>query len=274
MRDILVHAGNFRSWGSGVEYAARLAARLDASLTGVYIHPSPVELLPPFGVPTLLAEMIEAARDTEEAASAATGEFVARMQELGVGTAVWQVAEGYVPYVLSHISDWTDLLVLESGAGTAWSTPQDVGVLALHVGIPVIVVPQDIRDARTSRIALGWNASPEAVRAIHAALPLLVRAEHVVLLSGACRNSVIENGWKPGFDIVNYLQRHGIEPESHFLETSDEHAGAALLEAAATVQADLLVMGAYGRSRISEWAFGGATRQVLHEARLPVLLHR
>ena len=48
---------------------------------------------------------------------------------------------------------------------------------------------------------------------------------------------------------------------------------ARLLEEAARVRADLLVMGAYGRSRLSEWAFGGATRQVLHGASLPVLLH-
>ena len=142
MRDILVHAGNFRSWGGGVEYAARLASRLDAALTGVYVHPAPVQLLPPFGAPTLLAEMIEAARETEEAASAAAGEFVARMRAFGVGTAIWQVAEGYAPAVLSHIADWTDLLVLERGADTAWSSPHDVGVLALNVGIPVIMVPR------------------------------------------------------------------------------------------------------------------------------------
>jgi nucleotide-binding universal stress UspA family protein len=274
MRDILVHAGNLRAWSGGVEYAARLAAQLDAALTGVYVHPTPVQLLPPFGTPTLLAEMIEAARGTEEAASAAAGEFVARMRAFGVGTATWHVAEGYAPAVLSHVADWTDLLVLERGADTAWSSPHDVGVLALNVGIPVIMVPRGEHDARIDRIALGWNASPESVRAIHAALPLLVRAKQVVVFGGACRTSAIESAWKPGFDIVNYLQRHGIEPRHRFVDASDEQAGAALLEAAAAEQADLLVMGAYGRSRLSEWAFGGATRHVLHEAKLPVLLHR
>lgn len=274
MREILVYTGRSAPTGGGVEYAARLCALLESALSALYIHPSPVELMPPFGVPALLGEMIEAAQATEAAAIAAGGSFASAMRALGVEHANWQVAEGHAPSILAHVRDWADLLVLERGAGTAWSTPHELGVIVLHVGMPVIVVPPRVATPRLDRIAIGWNASPEAMRAIHAALPLLQRAAQVVLVAGgASRTAALARGWKPGFDVLGYLHRHGIAAEHVFFDASDEHAGTALLEASARVQADLLVMGAYGRSRLSEWAFGGATRQVLHEASLPVLLH-
>jgi nucleotide-binding universal stress UspA family protein len=80
-----------------------------------------------------------------------------------------------------------------------------------------------------------------------------------------------EVAWKPPFDIDAYLKRHGIRARSHDLLTNEHGAGEALLEQADRFHADLLVMGAYGRSRFSEWALGGATRHVLWNARLPVL---
>lgn len=273
MREIVVFTGRSAPKGGGVEYAARLCAQLEASLSGLYIHPSPVELMPPFGVPALLTEMIEAAQQTEAAAIVAGGAFPSDMLALGVAHASWQVAEGHAPSVLAHVADWADLLVLERGAGTAWSSPHELGVLALHARMPVIVVPPHVSSARLDRIAIGWNASREAMRAIHAALPLLGRASEVVLVAGTNRTATLAPGWQPGFDILAYLGRHAITPQHAFIDADDDEAGAALLAAAASARADLLVMGAYGRSRLSEWAFGGATRQVLHEAALPVLLH-
>jgi nucleotide-binding universal stress UspA family protein len=177
-----------------------------------------------------------------------------------------------VPDVFAHIGNWTDLLVLQRDPDTAWGSPYDLGALVLRVDIPCIVLPPDVREARLECIALAWNGAPEAVRAIHAALPLLQRAQRVVLLSGERRDSFIEIGWKPPFEIEVYLGRHGIVPERTAIVVDKDHAGTALLETAAQVDADLLVMGAYGRSRFSEWAFGGATRQVLHDAALPVFL--
>ena len=273
MREILVYTGRSAPTSGGVEYAARLCARLEAALSALYIHPSPIELMPPFGVPALLGEMIEAAQASEAAAIGAGGTFASAMRALGVAHASWQVAEGHPPSILANVRDWTDLLVLEGGAGTAWSAPHELGELVLHARMPVIVVPPRVTTPRLDRIAIGWNASPEAMRAIHAALPLLQRAGQVVLVAGASRTATLARGWKPGFDIIGYLQRQGIAAQHAYFDASDEHAGIALLEEAARVRADLLVMGAYGRSRLSEWAFGGATRQVLHGASLPVLLH-
>lgn len=161
MREIVVYTGRTTPKGVGVDYAARLCAQFEASLSGLYIHQSPVELMPPFGVPALLTEMIEAAQQAEAAAIAAGGTFPAEMRALGVAHASWQVAEGHAPSVLAHVADWADLLVFERDAGTAWSSPHELGVLVLHAGMPVILVPPSASDARLERIAIGWNASPK-----------------------------------------------------------------------------------------------------------------
>ena len=93
----------------------------------------------------------------------------------------------------------------------------------------------------------------------------------MLLLRGAPKDVFQEVSWKPPFDIDSYLNRHGIRARSQDLTDAGEGVGEALLEQADRFHADLLVMGAYGRSRFSEWALGGATRHVLWNARLPVL---
>lgn len=144
--------------------------------------------------------------------------------------------------------------------------------MVLRTHLPSIVVPRGWQAARLECIALAWNGSAESLRAMHAALPLLHRARRVVLLDGGERDLGIESGWNPRFDVQSYLRRHAVAIEHQVIATDDRHAGDALLDAALKAQADLLVMGAFGRPRISEWVLGGATRKVLADATIPVFL--
>lgn len=272
MRDILAYATDYTSWGSGAAYAADLAARLDGTLTGVFVQPSPLLMMPEYSSPDLLEAVIENARDVERKAHAAEGAFVAWAKTVGARRVAWQVAEGHVPEVLGRLGNWHDLLVLERNPKAAWGSPPDLGVLALRTHLPCIVVPHDWRVARLERIALAWNGSAESLRAIHASIPLLQHASRVALLDGGQRDPDLEIGWNPRFDVEAYLRLHSIEIERTPIESDGEGAGDALLDAATDLDADLLVMGAYGRTRISEWAFGGATRKVLADAAIPLFL--
>lgn len=140
-------------------------------------------------------------------------------------------------------------------------------------GRPVLRLPMDWPPDRLARrIVVGWNGSREATRAIADALPFLVKATsvHLVVVPEAKIRSVL--GAEPGADISRHLARHGVPVELEQREGSE--AGAVLLERARTLEADLLVMGAYGHSPLSEFIFGGATRAVLSAAELPLLLSR
>lgn len=273
MRDVLVYADQFKAWTPGVEYAARLSAVLEGSLTGAYVYPSPAFMMPPYGSPALLTAILENARRVETEARETGEAFVSWAGGLGVKRAAWQVAEGYVPDVLAHIGNWHDLLVLECNAEAAWGSPPDLARLVLHAGLPCIVMPPTVhRQAKLDCIVLAWNGAPEAIRAIHSAIPLLKRAQRVVLVGGMPRDPYREIGWKPVFDVVVHLERHGIAVEKESLDADDAHVGHALLEVTSRCKADLLVMGAYGRSRFSEWTLGGATRHLLACTDVPLFM--
>ncbi len=272
MRDILSYADNFKSWTAGMEYAARLAAQLDGRLTGVYVCPTAIGAVPAYDAPQLLSSVIEEIRELESLAHDAAPSFEQWARELGVRKAAWQVAEGDVPSVLAHLGNWHDLLVLGRDASLPWGTPPLLGSIVLGCHLPCIVVPPGCTQPKFETIVVAWNGSPEAIRAIHSAAPLLARAKRIVVLYGREREQFSEIGWNPEFNLARYFAREDIAFEHRGLEAGADDAGIAILAAAASQGADLLVMGAYGRTRFSEWALGGATRHVLAEATLPVLM--
>jgi nucleotide-binding universal stress UspA family protein len=272
MRDILVHADNFTACTTSMEYAMRLAASFEGRITGVYVCPSPIGAMAPYDAPQLVSVVVEEIRELEEDAAAGRDMFVSRAKELAVAKALWQVAEGNTPEVLAHLGNWHDVVVLGRDPGTNFSTAAMLGSAVLGSHMPCIIVPPGCTKPRFDCVVLAWNGSPEAIRAIHAARPILARAGRIVVLAGEPREHFSEIGWKPEFDLAAYLDYHGFAFEERGLQTSADEAGRALLAAASACSADLLVMGAYGRTRFSEWIFGGATRHVLTEATMPVFM--
>lgn len=148
--------------------------------------------------------------------------------------------------------------------------PQGVAQLVLTSALPCIVVPQAAcqREAHHACIAVAWNGSIEAIGALHGALPLLQAAQRVVVLSGTQHPAA---AGLMRFDLDTWAEQHGVGIEYLMLD-SGEDAGPALLDAAQEVAADLLVAGAYGRSRLAEWVLGGVTRHLLRHSTLPLLL--
>jgi nucleotide-binding universal stress UspA family protein len=105
-------------------------------------------------------------------------------------------------------------------------------------------------------------------------MPLLVRAEAVEVLVVDHEGEAPRHGQEPGADIAYHLARHGARVEVRRLSSRGEDLGRLLLSRAASFGADLVVMGAFGHSRPSEWVFGGVTQTALVEAALPVLMCR
>ncbi len=270
MKDILIHVRDFEKRTPAAHFGVRLAATLGATVTGVYAAPQPVYIAPAFE-PELMAEAIRNVRELVKDAVQAKQPFLDWAASLGVPQSAWLVAEGSVSDALAQAATWHDLLVLDhpdDDSGSAWDIP---GVV-LKTGVPCIVLPHHgVHYGPFDRIAIGWNGSPEAMRAVHAALPFL-QGKQVLLLWGEERDLYHGVDWDPPFNIMEYLRNHGVTAERHDITGKYDDVGGVLLEEVMKFGADLFVMGAYGRSRFSEWMLGGATRHVLTWADIPVLL--
>lgn len=270
MQDILAFASSYEHWQRCLHYAASLAGGLQASLTGLYVS----EPIPVIGLPSMLPEFYTMTRDIALEAVKVAPQFDAWAAQFGIARHSWQVAEGYVAEVLAHASNRHDLLVVESGPHSAWGSASILGKILLACGLPCIVVPEKFaaQDAQRDCIAVAWNGSAESMRAVHAALPLLERAKRVVLIHGQKSDVFSSITWHPPLSIETYLAHHGIRFDVQPFQANGETAGSELVAVAQKNAADLLVMGAYGHARASEWVLGGATLHILEHAPLPVLL--
>lgn len=150
------------------------------------------------------------------------------------------------------------------------------GVIATTSGRPVLVVPfGNTATALGERVLVAWNGSREAARAVFDALPILKQARSVVVLAVqtlAERESTDVGGYSEGRELCASLSRHGVSCELKLVTPENNDVGETLTSAVEANASDLLVMGGYGRSRLSEMLFGGATRSVLREMHIPVLL--
>lgn len=271
MRDVLVHVTRFDAWSNSLRYAGQLAGLLKASLSGLYcMEPkapaigSSAEGMATAGVPGPDSD-IESAR----AADASFGCYVA---SLGVKHSTWMVHPGSAAKALPHLAHWHDLVVLGADASAPHMEPV-LSELLLDARLPCLVVPEAWTSRlRPARIAVAWDGSIPALRALHAAIPLLERAHRVVLLIGGAHGPLSLAPHLPTFDLDRYCERHDLNVERVALDPPERQTGATLLSAALAANVELLVMGAYGHARASERLFGGVTRSMLQHSGIPLLL--
>jgi nucleotide-binding universal stress UspA family protein len=149
-------------------------------------------------------------------------------------------------------------------------TRVNVGALALRAGRPVLVVPPKLEALALREVLVLWKDTREVRRAICDALPLLLEAEKVTVLSVADADE-LQSVQTRVDDVARWLGRHGVHAVARAF-AADTHADIVLAEQVAAAAPDLLVAGAYGHSRLNEWAFGGVTRDILLRASHCVLL--
>ena len=272
MYDILAHCSSYEHRANNQRVAAQLAQALHGSLTGIFVA-EPVLPLPAMGMPPMFPEILEAAAEVVSAAQAVDLPFRKWAEGYGAKDAHWQVAVGHLPSVLAGAANWHDLLVLESGLKAPWSSTGALGQILLTCGAPCLVVPDLYTGTVPAKtVAIASNETAESIRAIHAAWPLLRRAERVILLQGTRPGAYSAIDWRPALSVEKYLARHGLHFIRRPIEAYDAEVGAELLGAAWETGAEMLVMGAYGRTRFSEWALGGATRHVLEHSTIPLFM--
>jgi nucleotide-binding universal stress UspA family protein len=143
----------------------------------------------------------------------------------------------------------------------------DPGSLLLKAGRPVLVVPRSVTSFSPKRIAIAWKDVREARRAVQDALPFLRQAESVMIVEvseGQDGNRALRNAR----DVAHYLSRHQVEIVTERVRPTDVTAANSLLRLIEDENINLIVAGAYGHSRLGEWAFGGVTRDLMTECRI------
>jgi nucleotide-binding universal stress UspA family protein len=273
--EIVVFIDGWTGSAGLLEFAGVLAEEHGAHLIGVFMQPEAAANTPEMfargaGILEVIRER-QAQLDRTEVDYRTRFEDIVRRHGL---RSEWRLSPHFSSDVGVH-AHYADLAVIArpDPAGPAVGPPGLMESLVLTSGRPIIMFPPRGTVSRVRRILVGWNAAREAIRAVADAMPLLVRAETVEVLV-VDHQLYPGHGQEPGADIARHLARRGSQVEVRRLSSGGEDVGRLLLSRAAAFGADLVVMGAYGHSHLTEWIFGGVTRTVLREAGIPVLMSR
>jgi nucleotide-binding universal stress UspA family protein len=276
IKDMLVHVDGSKSAAGRFAAAIDLAQASAAHVTGLCLAVEPPVPATILGVmpPELLTSQRAAIREQAEAAAS---QFRLAVERAGLPCEcrIVQVADFDAVEVFVRHARHADLVIVGQ-ADPAEFTPLGSRFPADAVmgsGRPALVVPYTGPAPTLGQRALvAWDGGREATRAVNDALPILERARSVIVLS--VNPDASDNGARrePGADISLHLARHGVRVTAARTIARDISVGDAILADIADNSIDLLVMGAYGHSRLRELVLGGVTRHLLQHMTVPVLM--
>lgn len=271
IKDLVVHIDNSQACEKRLHAAIQLAQRHEAHLTGLYIMRPLADLMmypvEPIGghVRDVIRKPLLEAKDKVRAM------FETATDHAGV-VAEWREAEEATTGALNLSARHADLVILGQYQASDDADKNEglAGRILLGSGRPCLVVPYiGIQKTFGKRVLVAWNGCRESARAVNDALPMLQDADIVSILAV---DPPHREGAIPCADISLHLARHGVKAEAMSRTAADVDVGTLLLSHAVDLGADLLVMGAYGHSRLSEMMLGGVTRTILKQMTVPVLM--
>ena len=273
MKDLLVFLDGTSADEARIVQAEALATRHEAFLTGLFCNALPeVMFASEAGMASI--DVVSQMQDSSRAEGDAKGEVLAtRFSRLSVLNEIrrFDVYASQMGLTLASEARTADLFIASRPYGHHNSHGEALEQVLFNSGRACLFLPPVGETKAFDTVLLAWRNSRESARAVSEALPMLTAAKKVYIAMVTEDTNPEEEGTMPGADISRYLTRHGIDVELRTLSGWSK-VGEALLNEAEKTAADLLVMGGYGHSRFREMVLGGATRDVLTEAELPVLI--
>ena len=252
--------------------AIDLTKRLGGHLTGVSVVYDPI--VPGYAVAPVPVDFMMSAR-TEAVRVAKMGEDACRAAAEAAGIpnvmrSVELVSAGGLDEVVHELRLSDLVIVAEDDPNVPEPLrAQLIEAILFHAGAPLLIVPRAVpaTPPDLGRIIIAWDGTITASRAVRSALPFLAAASSVEI-------AIVDDGkdLPTGHRLTGYLARHGITAATTTLANPHKDVSAALREHAAATGAGLVVMGAYGHSRLLEWILGGATRGMLRKQSIPILM--
>lgn len=274
IQDIMVHLDGSAADEVRLEYGQAIASMWQAHLTGIVTN-----LLPDLAIPMPMdggAAAIQVLTDLENQArrdgDAAARQLTERLASLQVRSELRRFDETFGALLAKVVNQarCADLFIATRPYGQAdtslWTDL--VEAVLFGSGRALLLVPPTRHRLRPIRTVLvAWNGSREAARALREGLDLIERATRtIVLLVDPPVGTTLEA------EVELHLTRHGVIAEVMKTESRGRGIGDVILDEANRLSADLIVMGGYGHARLREQVFGGATRDVLTAAEIPLLM--
>jgi nucleotide-binding universal stress UspA family protein len=287
IKTILAAASGGSASDGAIELACRFARRFGAHLEAFHARPDPRDLFTysgdGFGM-SISGEFVDRfVKDADAIATKTKAAFTAAAarHQIPISTApsqtlpekigasaAWREETGYGPTLVARRARFFDLTVLGRSERVIDQPHTDVVEQTLiNSGRAILLAPATPPAEIGDAIAIGWNGSAEAIRAVAAALPFAAAARTVSLIT------VGDQHQESAAALIDYLGWHDVKATHRHVPTSSGvAAGQLLLSAARDEKADLLVMGGYGHMPWREFLFGGATREIVGTSLLPLLL--
>ncbi|MDX2274032.1 MAG: universal stress protein [Hyphomonadaceae bacterium] len=275
-KDILAIVAEAEADEPALALAEAVARDCKAHLSAAFLTPLPDEPLAyePTVVAGVWAELLGRARaeaEVERKKVAKRLEAMTQPCELITAEALSRDL-GRVAAVHARYADIAVMTRPVEGIGGDLREELIEGVL-FHSGRPALIAPPGWKGGSIGkRIAVAWDASREATRALSEADALFERAEQVTVITVDAKPKMFGHGEMPGANIAAHLTRRGGKAEVSNVDSMGRSASAAILEQAEALGADVVVMGGYAHSRLRELVFGGATRDLLRTSTLPLLM--
>jgi nucleotide-binding universal stress UspA family protein len=272
IKDIVVSLSPGKPRDVAGDFAISAASMFDAHLSAVAFAYEP----PAGGMvaPTPDVTFLESFR-AENAAAAERAKLIfdeaARRAGISSDSAVIAATASGAANRLGELAREYDLAILpQSGPDGDVAETLAIEAALFSSGRPVLVVPYiQSTGLKLDRVMICWDGSQHVARAAADAMPLLRRAGHVDIITIEDRDRRNELA---GAKIAEHLARHGLKVELKPIVGVDSNVSDVMLSHAANTSADLLVMGAYGHSRLREFVLGGATRGILGSMTLPTFM--
>ncbi len=270
MRVILVPVADRPECARALATAFDIGKRVGACVSGCHMRPHRYSEV---SLGTAFADAAWRKKSTKKAPDAAKSLYQGVAEQHGYDLikrarvepgALWQEKVGSPEILMGIVGPVSDLVVVSRPAKSGTVADMFLSAALLESASPVLILPQASRRRIGRRIAIGWNQSSEAARAVRAALPLLTTADEVTIITCGSED-------RPGpksTQVAAYLKHWGVKADR--VDTRGRDIEAELMGAYRDVGADMLVSGAYSRSRWREKVFGGTTEYLLREAKIPV----
>ncbi len=274
--NILICLNDTHNLNALLETGCALALKHRAHLIGVYIIPE-IQIYPVYeGI--AMAEVFEDQHQQYEDKAADAQKQFEQALERNLISGEWRKLESPHTTIADEFirqAQTVDLVMIAQV-----DSDDDCGVeqnfaerVILESGRPILLLPRKKAFLTIGeRVLIGWNGTREAARASFDAINLLSASARVTLVWVDPQKQRARTGNVPGAELAKTFAHHKINVSAEAMPTAGVNAGEALLTRAVDLNSDLLVMGAYGHSRMREFIFGGATRHVLSNMTLPVLM--